>query len=70
MNPRAQTTRNCWLKEGNDGQLLNGKTGQVYSIASDPCVELGPHVGYNAAAHQATVAAVKAFLTQHFDLKG
>ena len=67
-NPRAQTTRSCWLKEGNDGQILNAKTGQVYSIASDPCVELGPHVGYNAAAHQATLAAVKEFLTATFAL--
>ena len=65
-NPRAQTTRNCFLKEGNDGQLLNATTGQAYSIANDPCVEHGPHVGYNATAHQATVAAVKAFLTATF----
>jgi dienelactone hydrolase len=65
-NPRAQTTRNCWLKEGDNGQLLNAKTNQLYAIASDPCVELGPQVGYNAAAHQATVAAVKEFLTTKF----
>jgi dienelactone hydrolase len=65
-NPRAQTTRNCWLKEGDNGQLLNAKTNQLYAIASDPCVELGPQVGYNAAAHQATVAAVKDFLTTKF----
>jgi dienelactone hydrolase len=68
-NPRAQTTRNCWLKEGDDGQILNIKTGKPYSLASDPCVETGPHVGYNAAAHEATVASVKAFLAQRFDLK-
>jgi dienelactone hydrolase len=68
-NPRAQTTRNCLLKEGDGGRILNAKTNQPYSL-SDACVERGPHVGYNAAAHQATVAAVKAFLTQRFDLKG
>lgn len=65
-SPRAQTTRNCWLKEGDKGAILNGKTGKPYAIASDPCVETGPHVGYNAAAHQATLAAVKTFLTDRF----
>jgi dienelactone hydrolase len=68
--PQGQTTRNCWLKEGDGGQILNAKTGQPYTIATDPCVELGPQVAYNAAAHQATVKAVKEFLTARFDLKG
>lgn len=67
-NPRAQTTRNCALKEGDDGRILNTKTNQRFSL-SDGCVEFGPHVGYNAAAHAATVAAVKAFLVQRFELK-
>jgi dienelactone hydrolase len=60
--PQGQTTRNCLIQEGNDGQLLNAKTGQPFSF-NDPCVEHGPQVAYNAAAHQATVAAVKEFLT-------
>jgi hypothetical protein len=35
----------------------------------DPCMEKGPQVAYNAAAHQATVKAVKEFLTVTFKLK-
>jgi dienelactone hydrolase len=67
--PQGQTTRNCWLKEGDGGAILNAKTGQPYAIATDPCVERGPQVAYNAAAHQATVKAVKEFLTARFALK-
>jgi dienelactone hydrolase len=62
----AQTTRNCLLREGEKGQVLNAKTGQLYNLATDPCVERGPHIGYNEAAAKATVAAVKEFLTQTF----
>ncbi len=65
--PGAQTTRNCLIVEGDGGVLLNGKTGQAYSLG-DACVEKGPHVGYNEAAHKATVDAVKQFLTTQFRL--
>jgi dienelactone hydrolase len=68
-NPDGQTTRNCLLEEGANGQILNSKTGKPYELASDPCVEKGPQVAYNAAAHQATVAAVKEFLQKTFALK-
>src|SRR5262249_19247717 len=51
--PQAQTTRNCELREGDNGQVLNIKTGAVYRH-SDTCVEHGPHMGYNAAAYEAT----------------
>jgi hypothetical protein len=37
-----------------DGQVLNAKTGAVYTLA-DPCVEHGPHIGFNQAAYQATI---------------
>jgi dienelactone hydrolase len=67
--PQGQTTRNCWLKEGDGGQILNAKTGQVYALDSARCVARGPQVAYNAAAHQATVKAVREFLIQRFDLK-
>ena len=40
---------------------------QPYSLG-DACVEKGPHVGYNEAAHTATVEAVKQFLTSRFKL--
>jgi dienelactone hydrolase len=65
--PTSQTTRNCTLKEGENGGILNVKTGQPYDL-SDTCVEKGPHVGYNAAAHQATVAGVRSFLKAVFKL--
>jgi dienelactone hydrolase len=65
--PDAQTTRNCLIAEGDNGVLLNSKTGQTYSL-SDACVEKGPHVGYNEAAHRATVEAVKQFLAIRFKL--
>lgn len=62
-----QTTRNCTLKEGNNGSVLNVKTGKLFDLA-DACVEKGPHVGYNAAAHQATLAGVREFLKTVFKL--
>ena len=65
--PANQTTRNCTLKEGESGGTLNVKTGKPYDL-SDPCVEKGPHVGYNAAAHQATLASVREFLRIVFKL--
>ena len=65
--PNSQTTRNCLIIEGDNGTLLNGKTNQPYSLA-DACIERGPHVGYNEAAHKATVEAVKQFLTARFKL--
>jgi dienelactone hydrolase len=63
--PQGQTMRNCLLQEGDNGQVLNAKTGQPFSL-EDPCVELGPQVAYNAAAHRATVLAVKEFLSKSF----
>ncbi len=66
--PQAQTTRNCTLREGDDGQVLNAKTGAIYTLA-DPCVEHGPHIGFNQAAYQATVKAVREFLAATFKLR-
>lgn len=66
--PAGQTTRNCFLEERASGQIVNSKTGKAFDLG-DPCVEKGPQVAYNAAAHQATVQGVKAFLTASFNLK-
>jgi len=68
-NATAQTTRNCLLQEGDKGAIMNAKTGQRYNLASDSCVELGPQLGYNKAAHEATVQAVKEFLAATFKMK-
>jgi len=67
LRPQAQTTRNCTLREGDNGQVLNAKTRAVYTL-NDPCVEHGPHVGFNQAAYQATVKAVREFLAATFKL--
>ncbi len=62
--PKAQSTRNCRLKEGPDGATLNAATGQPYSIKTDPCVALGAHVGHNAEATEAARVAVLRFVQQ------
>jgi dienelactone hydrolase len=61
--PKAQSTRNCHLKEGPDGTILDAQTGEVYSIKTDPCVAIGAHVGHNPMATEAARADVMAFLT-------
>ena len=63
----ATSVRNCVLEEGPDGVVLNSKTGKPFG-GGDACLEKGPHLGYNAAAHQATVQSVKAFLKHTFRL--
>jgi len=59
--PQAQTTRRCTLKEEPAGTIINAATKQSFTM-EDPCVERGPHVGYNAAATAASTQAVKEFL--------
>ena len=66
QRPQAQTLRNCQLAEGEDGVIFNVNTGRPFEINTDPCVERGPHVGYNAAAASATLYAVKEFLIATF----
>jgi hypothetical protein len=64
---RNQTPRNCALKEEPLGAIVNAKTGKPFTF-SDPCVELGPDVGYDPAATEAAVLAVKSFLRTEFRL--
>ena len=61
--PKAQSTRNCRLKEGPGGTLVDADTGQPYAIKTAPCVAIGAHVGHNAQATEAVRADVMAFLT-------
>ena len=65
--PDAQTTRRCFLEEGQNGVILNSKTGKPYDL-NDACVEKGTQVVYNAAAYEATARAVKEFLIATFRL--
>lgn len=66
--PQGQTLRNCQLAGGDDGVILNSKTGKAFTW-NDPCVDKGPHIAYNEAAATATVKAVKEFLVATFKLK-
>jgi dienelactone hydrolase len=66
--PEAPTIRNCSLEEGENGEIMNSKTGKPFD-GKDPCIEKGVHVGYNAAAYQATLEAVKDFLRATFNIK-
>jgi dienelactone hydrolase len=58
---RAQTTRNCRLVEGENGEILNSRTGKHFDL-NDPCVERGTTVAYDEAATIATTQAVKELL--------
>ena len=62
--PKAQSTRNCRLKEGPNGTTLNAATGAPFSVRDDACVAIGAHVGHNAEATAAARQAVTAFLKQ------
>jgi dienelactone hydrolase len=59
--PDAATSRNCRLREGANGAVVNATTGAVFTLA-DPCMERGAHVGFNQDAYEATRVAVKDFL--------
>jgi dienelactone hydrolase len=58
---QSQSTRRCSMKEEPEGVIINAVTKQPFTM-DDPCVERGPHVGYNAAATAAATQAVKEFL--------
>ncbi len=60
--PKAQSTRNCRLKEGPNATLVNAETGRDYSVKTDPCVAIGAHVGHNPQATELARADVMAFL--------
>lgn len=63
----AQTARNCHLKEGEGGVLMNADT-QVAFTYKDPCIELNPHVGGNPATAAEARKAVSDFLQALFKL--
>ena len=42
-------------------RVVNSATKEPFTY-QDPCVERGPNIGYNAAAHAAATQAVKDFL--------
>ena len=48
-NPNFQTVRHCSIREETMGNLINVVTKQPFTYA-DPCVERGPHTGYDSTA--------------------
>jgi dienelactone hydrolase len=61
LAPQSQTTRRCTMNEEPAGLIINAVTKQPFTM-QDPCVERGPHLGYDAAATAAATQAVKEFL--------
>jgi len=64
----GQSVRHCIIREEPIGVLINASTRQPFTY-KDPCVEIGPHVGYDAAATEAAKAAVKEILSTVFALQ-
>jgi dienelactone hydrolase len=67
VSANAQTARNCHLKEGEGGVLMNGDTQQPFTY-KDACIELNPHVGGNPATALEARKAVSDFLLALFKL--
>jgi len=67
ISPRSMTVRNCVLIEEPLGQITNSKTGKAFTY-EDPCVERGPHGGYNAEGAKAARASVRETLKAVFKL--
>lgn len=67
VSPKAETVRNCRIREEADGLLVNAASKLPFTYR-DACVEHGVHVGYDPAAAQAAKTAVRAFLKTVFKL--
>ena len=67
VSANAQTARNCHLKEGEGGVLVNADTQAPFSY-KDACIELNPHVGGNPATALEARKAVSDFLQALFKL--
>lgn len=67
VSANAQTARNCRLREGEGGVLMNSDTQAPFSY-TDACIELNPHVGGNPATAAEAQKAVGEFLKALFKL--
>jgi dienelactone hydrolase len=63
----GQTVRHCVIREEPAGLLIDASTKQPFTY-KDPCVELGPHMGFDPAATEAAKISVKQFLKTVFKL--
>jgi dienelactone hydrolase len=67
VSTNAQTARNCKLREGDGGVLVNADTKAPFSY-KDACIELNPHVGGNPVTAAEARKAVSDFLQALFKL--
>jgi hypothetical protein len=67
VSANAQAVRNCHIKEGEGGALINADTNASFTY-KDACVELNPHVGGNPATAEQARKAVSDFLVALFKL--
>jgi dienelactone hydrolase len=63
----AQTARNCHIREGQGGVLVNADSQAPFGY-QDACIELNPHVGGNPATAEAARKAVSEFFQVLFRL--
>ena len=61
VSTNAQSARNCRLKEGEGGVLMNDDTKAPFTY-KDACIALNPHVGGNPATAREARKAVSEFL--------
>jgi len=64
--PQALTARKCRFEEKQQGALINSDTGQPATL-SDPCIERGVAIAYNAEATAAAQKDVVDFLSKVFN---
>jgi dienelactone hydrolase len=64
----GQSVRHCTIREEPAGLLINASTREPFTY-KDPCVEIGPHVGYDSATTEAAKASVKEILNTVFALR-
>ena len=67
VSVNAQTARNCHIKEGEGGVLMNADTQAPFGY-KDACIELNPHVGGNPATAMVARKALSDFLQALFKL--
>jgi dienelactone hydrolase len=67
VSANAQTARNCHIREGEGGLLINADTQAPFGY-KDGCIELNPHVGGNPATAEQARKAVSDFLLALFKL--
>jgi len=67
VSANAQTVRQCHIREGDGGLLMNADTQAPFTY-KDACVELNPHVGGNPETAEQARKAVSEFLAALFKL--